>query len=278
MEISKLELSIFERLNRKKEGKLKFQPFYENLLRMALRGMNIGGGGNVENSGEIFALKYIGRKLASAKKSIVVFDVGANKGKYSQLVSKILPQGKIIIFAFEPSLKTYKKLVDNCLPHPQIKPVNCGLSDKKAGAKLFLDQETSEMASIYQRRMDHFNLHMNLVEEIKLDTLDNFCAENKINRIDLLKLDVEGNELKALEGAKKMLTKGTIKFMQLEFGGCNIDSRTFFQDFYYLLKDKYVIYRIVKDGLHRIKEYQEIYELFITTNFLAELRNNNVGK
>jgi len=37
-----------------------------------------------------------------------------------------------------------------------------------------------------------------------------------------------------------------------------------------LLKDDYYIYRIVKDGLYKIERYKEIYEAFITTNYLAE--------
>jgi len=67
-----------------------------------------------------------------------------------------------------------------------------------------------------------------------------------------------------------MLHSGSIDFIQFEFGGCNIDSRTYFQDFYYLLKDNYKIYRIVKDGIYPINQYREMYEAFITTNYLAE--------
>ena len=50
--------------------------------------------------------------------------------------------------------------------------------------------------------------------------------------IDLLKLDVEGNELLALKGLSDSIEY--IKIIQFEFGGSNIDSRTYFQDFYYL--------------------------------------------
>lgn len=69
-----------------------------------------------------------------------------------------------------------------------------------------------------------------------------------------------------------MLASGAVDFIQFEFGGTNIDSRTYFQDFYYLLKDQYNIYRILKDGLFQITQYKEVYEVFITTNFLAQKR------
>jgi len=110
---------------------------------------------------------------------------------------------------------------------------------------------------------------MDKTEAIKLTTIDAYCAENQIERIHFLKLDIEGHELNALNGAKKMIKDNRIDFIQFEFGGCNIDSRTYFQDFYYFLKDNYTIYRILKDGIYELSNYKEIYEIFITTNFLA---------
>ena len=111
---------------------------------------------------------------------------------------------------------------------------------------------------------------MHAQEEIKIKTIDSYCDEHAIKTINLLKLDIEGHELDALKGAKRMLSSGAIDFIQFEFGGCNIDSRTYFQDFYYLLKDDFRFFRILKDGLFPIKSYKEEYEVFITTNFLAE--------
>jgi hypothetical protein len=75
-----------------------------------------------------------------------------------------------------------------------------------------------------------------------------------------------------LNGANQMLQLGKIDFIQFEFGGCNIDSRTFFRDFYHLLNEKYKIYRILKNDLIEINQYSEMNEIFITTNYLAELR------
>ena len=253
-------------------GKSKNQAFFEELLQFFISGMNIGSGSHVESSGEVVALKYVRKKLASVKEPLVIFDVGANIGKYALLLSKIFRGKNKKIYSFEPSKKTCAQFKNNCFTDKNIEIFNFGLSDKEEKVKLYLDEETSGMASVYKRRLDHFNLSMGMEEEIQLKTLDDFCQENDIKKIDLLKLDVEGNELRALEGAKTMLDKKTIRFIQFEFGGCNIDSRTFFQDFYYLLKDNYKIYRIVKDGLWEVKDYKEYYELFITTNFLAELK------
>ena len=107
-------------------------------------------------------------------------------------------------------------------------------------------------------------------ETINLTTINIFCKQNKIKKINFLKMDTEGHELEVLKGASNLLNKNLIDFIQFEFGGCNINSRTFFQDYFYLLRDKFHIYRILKRGLHKITHYQEIYEQFLTTNYLAQ--------
>ena len=68
-----------------------------------------------------------------------------------------------------------------------------------------------------------------------------------------------------------MLNK-KIDFIQFEFGGCNIDSRTYFQDFFYHLQDNYKIYRILEDNIYELQTYKETYEIFITVNYLAVIK------
>ena len=68
-----------------------------------------------------------------------------------------------------------------------------------------------------------------------------------------------------------MTGAGNIDFIQFEFGGCNIDSRTYLQDFWYELKN-YQIKRIIRDGLVDIGVYRESEEMFGNQNFLASLR------
>jgi len=108
---------------------------------------------------------------------------------------------------------------------------------------------------------------------VRLDTLDNFCKTNEIEKINFLKLDTKGHEYKILQGAKNMLEEKKIERIQFEFGGCNIDSKIFFQDFWYLLNSDYNLYRILKDGLCPIKKYDERDEIFTATNYLAILKN-----
>ena len=67
--------------------------------------------------------------------------------------------------------------------------------------------------------------------------------------------------------------KGCIGAIQIEFGGCNIDSRTYFRDFWNLLHEDYSAYRILKDGLWEITNYTERLECFCNTNYFFAHKN-----
>jgi hypothetical protein len=222
---------ILKKILTPRYGKKKFQPLFEILYDMSLTGMNIGGGTDPGDSGELNALHYIKGKLDSLKDSgdYTIFDVGANIGKYALLLNDVF-------------------------------------------GTLYSNTDESGLASVYKRNLEHFNIDMNQSEEIEIKNLDSFCKEKNINHIHFLKLDVEGHEKKVIEGAKRMIDAGEVDFIQFEFGGCNIDSRTYFQDFYYLLNERYQIYRIVRDGIFPVGKYGERYESFLTTNYLAEKR------
>lgn len=84
-----------------------------------------------------------------------------------------------------------------------------------------------------------------------------------------MKLDIEGHEFGALQGFGSALQK--TKLLQFEFGGGNIDTKTYFQDFfYYLRQHSFELYRISPLGLIEIKNYSERDEVFATTNYLAK--------
>ena len=248
-------------------GRKNWQGFYEKLHDISLTGMNIGKGSGVQSSGEIFCLNYVKEKLSEQK--ITIFDVGANVGDYALMAQKFFGE-TADIFCFEPSMANFEKLLINAKGVKNIKTYHFGLGEKNEKMILFMNEKSSSLASLYQRQLAHFNLEMNLKETVEIRTLDDFCAQNNIKHIHLLKLDAEGHEFKILKGAGSMIEAGNVDFIQFEFGGCDIDSHTFFQDFYYWLVPKYKIFRILKNGLYPINKYRETNEIFITTNYLAE--------
>lgn len=135
---------------------------------------------------------------------------------------------------------------------------------------IFFNNDTSIIASLYKRQLDYFDIDFDKEERIQLTTIDDYCAGNGIERIDLLKIVVEGSEYRALQGANRMLSEGRIGMIQFGFGGSDIDSRHYFRDFWNLLTPlHYDLYRVMKDGLIRFEKYDEGYECFHYINFLA---------
>ncbi|GAB3693541.1 FkbM family methyltransferase [Spirosoma flavus] len=254
-------------INQSMSGKVENQELFERLHRLSIAGMNIGSGASPDNSGEARVIDYIYKKL-SKQECVTIFDVGANVGEYVILLERHFESASI--YCFEPSINTYSKLLTNTKEFDNIKYYNFGFGSHSEKVTLFSEKNESALASLYNRKLDHFNIEMSYCEEVDLRTVDEFCQDNFIDHIHFIKIDVEGHEIQVLQGAKQMIDAGKIDFIQFEFGGCNIDSKTYFQDFFYQLKDKYTIYRIVQNGLHKIDAYREDYELFLTTNFLAE--------
>jgi Methyltransferase FkbM domain len=108
---------------------------------------------------------------------------------------------------------------------------------------------------------------------VKVDTLDLFCANNEIQIIDFLKIDVEGYELNVLRGAQETLSKNRIRLIQFEFTQLNSAVGVFFKELYDLLSGDYHIYRMLPRGLQKIEAYDPITcEIFAYQNFAAILK------
>lgn len=251
-------------------GKKFLQRVFEMTHQYSLSGMNIGTGAGFTTSGEKFVLEFIHQELTKNQrnKKPLLFDVGANIGEYTLEANKIF-SGNVEIHAFEPSKATFDKLSSNFGNQKNLIGHQLALSDKSGDITLYSDAELSALASLNKRQLQHYDIAFERSERVPVHTLDTFCDEQNIEEIDFLKLDVEGHELSVLHGAKSLLQNKAITYIQFEFGGTNIDSRTFFQDFYYLLKENYSIFRILTDGLQEITVYNERYEIFLASNFLA---------
>jgi FkbM family methyltransferase len=245
------------------------QPFWEKVNRASLCAMNIGPAGDIAVSGERGVIRKIARILCDQASSPVVFDVGANVGVYSQAVRDAFGD-RALLYSFEPSPANFQILEQRLGRLENVSLLNLGFSDREETRDLYwVDSDESGLCSLYNRRLAHLGVHTKSAEAVRLTTIDRFAEERAIGFIHLLKMDVEGHEYKVLAGASHMLESRAIAIIQFEFGNCNIASRTYFQDFYYLLEPNYRIYRILGQGLRPVRGYRESQEVFLTTNYLA---------
>jgi FkbM family methyltransferase len=243
-------------------GRRATQPVYRRLHEAALRGRGFGLA-RVDDSGEEALLAHIHRdhpELAT------IFDVGANVGDWSVAAARRWPGARL--HAFEPAAAPFAALT-SAVDGLAVTCVHSGVSDHAGQATLHAVPGLPGLSSLHERDLAVQQLEMSEKESVDILTLDDYCAEHGIDHIDLLKVDTEGHELAVLRGAAGLLEAGRIRRIQFEFGGANIDSRTYLRDFVRLLEPGYRISRILVDGTEPLV-YRESEEIFVTTNFYAE--------
>jgi FkbM family methyltransferase len=153
-------------------------------------------------------------------KNSIVFDIGANMGFYTVWMSRSIGElGEI--HSFEPDTKNFERLSQNILINHfngQFIPNNDAVSKINGKMKMTngFDGENHLVDSSYFGSSSLINVVC----------LDDYCKQRNINRIDFIKIDVEGFELDVLKGGINLLTKKNIDVIQLELNRALINSGT----------------------------------------------------
>ncbi len=248
-----------------------FNKFNKFLFQLSLRGLGILNCKSDYLIGEKFWLQ----KYLQDKNKPVILDVGANIGNYSL---NVLESNKnASIFAFEPHPLTFKKLIAN-IQSKNFKAYNYGVGDSEEHIELYDydNKDGSSHASLYKDVIKDLHKGNPISHFVEIIKLDDFLLKEKINSIDLLKIDTEGNEFKVLKGCIEHLKNKKIKAIHMEFNEMNIVSKVSFKDFWDLLDD-YEFYRILPGGsLLPIKNYSPITcEIYAFQNIVAILKKDD---
>ena len=165
------------------------------------------------------------------KKDKIVFDVGANEGFYTLGMKENNPKLKII--AIEPIPSTFKMLKKNVQGNKlkNVILVNKALTKSKGKIKFEMVPEVpfaggSDIAMLKRKWLDNKRIKKITVNST---TLSDLCKKLKINKIDILKLDVEGGELDIIKSSKNFLPN--IKKIVIEWHGIKLRNgcKTFLQ-------------------------------------------------
>ena len=139
----------------------------------------------------------------------VFIDVGASFGYFSIVATKAVgPNGRVI--AIEPSSRDYNRLVDNVRINNLeniISTYRLAISDSSGTALLSIATEERSALNTLGKQFSFSGVDEIAKENVDTIALDDFVVANQINHVDVLKLDIEGSELKALHGAKKTIAK-----------------------------------------------------------------------
>ncbi|MFE6127883.1 FkbM family methyltransferase [Streptomyces sp. NPDC056437] len=232
-----------------------------------LQGRGAGTGWDLQ--GEITAA----RRCLEGVEAPVIFDVGANYGQWSGGLQSALGTRNGRYFLFEPQPACWPALARDQVPNQVIIPA--AVSDVEGSATIFADAPGSGVASVHRRRDSYFGDMMAHQQRVPVTTIDREVERWEVERIDLLKLDIEGAEFQALRGAIDSLRNRKVMTIAFEFGSANVYSRTFFRDFWDLLSPLgYRLWRICPGGvLLPVQAYTEELEHFRgVSNYLASVK------
>lgn len=145
-----------------------------------------------------------------------VLEAGARIGKDTRRMSKLWPEG--IIHSFEPVPALYSTLLKNTRGLTNVRRYNNALSDVIDSLPLYISSGRSDACSsllppkeCLQERPD---IVFNQTETVPVTTIDAWAQKHKVDHIDFMWLDLQGVELKALQGALSILP--TVKVILIE--------------------------------------------------------------
>ena len=156
--------------------------------------------------------------LLDKEKTQTIIDAGASIGDISQKLTKIFPLATV--HSIEPYPPFHAHLEKIATKNARIVVKKLALSDESGSRFLQINKSEGTNSLLKSNDMGkeiYGDLLSNTGEiEVKSQTLDDYIIENSIEQVDLLKLDLQGSELPALNGAAKALKGGKIKCILCE--------------------------------------------------------------
>jgi FkbM family methyltransferase len=224
--------------------------------------------GQVEDIEKAFLANYL-----SPIPVPVVFDIGANVGSYTRMVKELAPAAEV--YSFEPHPDSFRQLaLTESLGG--VRAFQLAVGETEGEAELFgvADGTESALASLHKGVIENLHKRNSQGIPVQVKRLDRIVDDLNVPRIHLLKVDTEGHELSVFRSGMKILETKKVDLVQFEFNEMNVISRTFFRDFWELLRD-FLLIRLTPHGGLPIHHYSptlhEIFSLQTIVGFRRDL-------
>jgi FkbM family methyltransferase len=193
----------------------------------------------------------------------VIFDVGANFGYFGIVAGASIKKQGVQLHMFEPN-PDLQPLIEKTLSvnglstHTRL--VKAAVGDKKGSTVIHRIKDlwgsstaqSLEKLNTYSPIEAEFDAHF----KVPVVTIDDYCAENKIDKIDLMKIDVEGFENAVYDGMRKTIKASEDLVLFLEF---TFDAYDKPAEFFKKISDDFqYCYGMQPDGsLERLADYDQ---------------------
>ncbi len=160
------------------------------------------------------------QRLLEGTQVHVVMDVGANVGDTVHQYRTLFPAATI--YAFEPFPDVHRRLVDRFAADPRVRPTRAAVTDASGTRRLYVNEAdvTNSLLPLNPALLGWAGTPSaegpDKTVDVPAITLDEFCAAQGLSGIDLLKMDIQGGEGMALEGAAGLLSRRAVRVIYLE--------------------------------------------------------------
>ena len=145
----------------------------------------------------------------------VIFDVGANVGQSASEYAFWFPNASI--YCFEPSKENFSKLRRNIASHNRTVAFQLALGSVSGTGIMETNNNIGVMSRLTPLKEDP-PVSDEDNELTKITTINELCKEQKIDRINYLKIDTEGHDLEVITGADELLNEKRIDIIEVEAG------------------------------------------------------------
>lgn len=161
------------------------------------------------------------------REGMVAFDVGANVGELTLLFSRFVGAGGSV-HSFEAAGAVFERLRTVCAAAGRRNVVlnHAAVADREGTMTLHVyPDEYAGWNTLAVRPLADYGIDVRPTgtEQVRSVTIDAYCREHGIERIDLLKIDIEGAELQAMLGARSMFERRCVGRCVFEFGQTTFD-------------------------------------------------------
>lgn len=210
-----------------------------------------------------FAFKLL--KVYIEHEKIILFDIGANVGEYSEMLIRHCNKLEINyqLHLFEPQKKCFEVLSLKFKENPNIIINNVAISNQNGYIDFYMEENGASSSSMYDREVFDSSEKV----QVKTIRLDDYFAQHNLVKIHFMKIDVEGHELEVLKSVKNNFKN--IENIQFEYGGTYLDSKSTLKEAYILLRDYFHIGKIEPNGVN-FRPYISEMEDYKYSNYIAE--------
>lgn len=139
---------------------------------------------------------------------MVFFDGGANDGLYSLYAARRVTASGVVLAA-EPSAREFDRLQVNIALNAvaNVRALKVALGAQSGSATLAIAEEGHEGQNTIGTQVSNPTVQTAAHETVALETIDGIVDEQRLDRLDFVKLDVEGSEVEALSGASQTISR-----------------------------------------------------------------------